>query len=46
MTERGLVAAEDFPLMRHLYDVVAKDEPVDMPWSTFFGGEPVSGRVV
>ena len=45
MTERGLVAAEDFPLMRHLYDIVAKDEPLDMPWSTFFGGEPVSGRV-
>jgi glycerol-3-phosphate dehydrogenase (NAD(P)+) len=46
MTERGIVAADDFPLMRHLYGVVAKDEPVDMPWSTFFGGEPVSGRVV
>jgi glycerol-3-phosphate dehydrogenase (NAD(P)+) len=45
MTERSLVAAEDFPLMRHLYDVVAKDEPLDMPWSTFFGNEPVSGRV-
>jgi glycerol-3-phosphate dehydrogenase (NAD(P)+) len=45
LTGRGLVAAEDFPLMRHLYDIVAKDEPVDMPWSTFFGGEPVSGRV-
>jgi glycerol-3-phosphate dehydrogenase (NAD(P)+) len=45
LTERGLVTAEDFPLMRHLYDIVAKDEPLDMPWSTFFGGEPVSGRV-
>jgi glycerol-3-phosphate dehydrogenase (NAD(P)+) len=45
LTERGLVAAEDFPLMRHLYDIVDKDEPLDMPWSTFFGGEPVSRRV-
>ena len=40
LTERGVVPPEDFPLMRHLYDVVAKDEPVDMPWETFFGGEP------
>lgn len=39
LTERGLVGEDDFPLMRHLYDVVAKDEPVNMPWSTFFGGE-------
>jgi len=43
LTGRGLVAAEDFPLMRHLYDIVAKDGPLDMPWSTFFGGEPVAG---
>ena len=40
LTGRGIVAEEDFPLMRHLYAVVAKDEPLDMPWSTFFGGEP------
>src|SRR5829696_7805167 len=45
LSERGLVAAEDFPLMRHLFDVVARDEPLDMPWSTFFGGEPVAGPV-
>lgn len=38
LTERGLVREEDFPLMRHLYEVVAKDEPLDMPWETFFGG--------
>jgi glycerol-3-phosphate dehydrogenase (NAD(P)+) len=43
LTERGLVAPEDYPLMRHLFDVVARDEPLDMPWSTFFGGEPVAG---
>ncbi len=36
---RGLVGEDDFPLMRHLYDVVAHDAPVDMPWETFFGGE-------
>ncbi len=40
LTERGIVGPEDFPLMRHLHSVVALDEPLDMPWSTFFGGEP------
>jgi glycerol-3-phosphate dehydrogenase (NAD(P)+) len=40
LTERGVVGAEDFPLMRHLYAVVALDEPLNMPWETFFGGEP------
>jgi glycerol-3-phosphate dehydrogenase (NAD(P)+) len=39
LTERGVIAPEDFPLMRHLYEVVALDEPLDMPWSAFFGGE-------
>jgi len=37
---RGLVAPEDFPLMRYLHSVVGADEPLDIPWSTFFGGEP------
>lgn len=39
LTERGVVGAEDFPLMRHLYEVVALDRPLDMPWETFSGGE-------
>jgi glycerol-3-phosphate dehydrogenase (NAD(P)+) len=39
LTERGLVGGSDFPLMRHLYSVVALDEPLEMPWGTFFGGE-------
>jgi glycerol-3-phosphate dehydrogenase (NAD(P)+) len=39
LTERGVIAPEDFPLMSHLYEVVALDEPLDMPWSAFFGGE-------
>jgi glycerol-3-phosphate dehydrogenase (NAD(P)+) len=39
LTERGLVGESDFPLMRHLYSVVALDEPLDMPWGAFFGGE-------
>ena len=40
LTERGIVEPEDFPLMRYLHSVVGADEPLDMPWSTFFGGEP------
>ncbi len=39
MTERGIIEQGDFPLMRHLHSVVASDEPLDMPWDTFFGGE-------
>jgi glycerol-3-phosphate dehydrogenase (NAD(P)+) len=40
LTGRGVMAPEDFPLMRHLHAVIAEDEPLDMPWSAFFGGEP------
>ncbi len=43
LTERGLVESEDFPLMRHLYEIVELDEPLDMPWEKFFGGEPRAG---
>ena len=39
LPERGVLEPEDLPLMRHLHAVVARDEPVNMPWSTFFGGE-------
>jgi glycerol-3-phosphate dehydrogenase (NAD(P)+) len=39
LTERGIIKPEDFPLMRHLHSVVALDEPLDMPWDAFFGGE-------
>jgi hypothetical protein len=34
-----VVSPEDFPLLRHLYEIVALDLPVDIPWSSFFGGE-------
>jgi glycerol-3-phosphate dehydrogenase (NAD(P)+) len=44
LTERGIIAEGDFPLMRHLYSVVALDGPLDMPWSTFFGGEAIAGK--
>jgi glycerol-3-phosphate dehydrogenase (NAD(P)+) len=37
---RGIIGAEEFPLMRHLHSVVALDGPLEMPWGAFFGGEP------
>jgi glycerol-3-phosphate dehydrogenase (NAD(P)+) len=40
LTERGITAPDEFPLMRHLHAVVAEDKPLDMPWCAFFGGEP------
>jgi glycerol-3-phosphate dehydrogenase (NAD(P)+) len=40
LTARGVVGPADFPLARFLYDVVARDAPLDIPWSRFFGGEP------
>jgi glycerol-3-phosphate dehydrogenase (NAD(P)+) len=46
LIERDVIAPVDFPLMRHLYEVVALDEPLDMPWSTFFGGESCRKAVV
>ncbi|MFZ0531397.1 MAG: glycerol-3-phosphate dehydrogenase [Propionicimonas sp.] len=39
LTSRGVVAPHDFPLTRFLYQVVANDAPLEIPWSTFFGGE-------
>jgi glycerol-3-phosphate dehydrogenase (NAD(P)+) len=45
LTERGVVAEDAFPLMRHLYEIIALERPLNMPWSRFFGGEPIpSGR--
>jgi len=40
LARRGMVSPEDFPLLRHLYEVIAPELPVDIPWSSFFGGEP------
>jgi glycerol-3-phosphate dehydrogenase (NAD(P)+) len=40
LAKRGMVSPEDFPLLRHLYEVIALELPVDIPWSSFFGGEP------
>jgi glycerol-3-phosphate dehydrogenase (NAD(P)+) len=36
LTDRGIIGAEDFPLLRRLHAVVAEDQPPRMPWSAFF----------
>jgi glycerol-3-phosphate dehydrogenase (NAD(P)+) len=41
LTKRGVVVEDAFPLMRHLYEVVGLERPLNMPWSRFFGGEPI-----
>ena len=38
-THLGVVAEDDFPLMRHLYEVVALERPLNIPWKRFFGSE-------
>ena len=43
LTERGVIPADRFPLLRHLHDVVARDAAVDIPWHAFFGTDG-SGR--
>jgi len=40
LTARGVVGEDHFPLMRQLYELIALERPLDMPWSRFFGGEP------
>lgn len=37
LTERGVLKPEQFPLLRHLHLVVAHNQPVDVPWKSFFG---------
>ena len=44
LTERRIIEHKGFPLMRHLRAVVAEGEPLDMPWSSFFGTSRSSGN--
>ena len=39
LTDRGVIAPTDFPLLRALYDAIGKDQPLDIPWGTIFGGD-------
>ncbi len=39
LSERGVLDRQDFPLLRHLYEVIELERAVDMPWSSFFGGD-------
>ena len=39
LAARGVIAPEDFPLLRGLHDVVGRGRPPAITWSAFFGGE-------
>lgn len=39
LTKRGIIKETDFPLLRHLYDIIVNDKPLNMPWEKFFDGE-------
>src|SRR3954451_21011764 len=41
LTARAVVPEAASPLMRHLSEVIGLEPPLDMPWSRFFGGEPI-----
>lgn len=38
LTERGLLGADEMPLLRHLHEVIVLERPLNMPWKSFFGG--------
>lgn len=42
LTKRGIIGEDDFPLLRHLYEVVGLEQPLDMPWDRFYGGSAAS----
>ncbi|MDR1386623.1 MAG: glycerol-3-phosphate dehydrogenase [Propionibacteriaceae bacterium] len=39
LTAAGQLSSQAFPLTRFLYRVVSQDAPLDVPWSSFFGGQ-------
>jgi glycerol-3-phosphate dehydrogenase (NAD(P)+) len=44
MTARGVVDADAFPLMRHLYEVIVEEKPLAVPWDKLFGGSAALRR--
>ena len=43
-TERGLLGPDELPLLRHLYEVVVLERPVDIPWESFLGAASYAPR--
>ncbi|MDR2122774.1 MAG: hypothetical protein LBP34_06560 [Flavobacteriaceae bacterium] len=39
LTRRGIIKETDFPLLRHLYDIIVNNKPLNIPWEKFFDGE-------
>lgn len=44
LADRGVLDRDDFPLLRHLYDVIARERPVEIPWGSFFGRDSRTPR--
>jgi glycerol-3-phosphate dehydrogenase (NAD(P)+) len=42
LTERGVIEPTDFPLLRQLYELIVLEKPLQIPWSSLFGGEPMT----
>jgi glycerol-3-phosphate dehydrogenase (NAD(P)+) len=36
LEERGVLSMKDYPLLWHLYEIIEKGKPVDIPWNSFF----------
>jgi glycerol-3-phosphate dehydrogenase (NAD(P)+) len=36
LAQQGELDLDDFPLLRHLHEVIVSERPVAMPWDTFF----------
>jgi glycerol-3-phosphate dehydrogenase (NAD(P)+) len=36
LEQKGVAQSRDFPLMRHLIEIILHDKPVDLPWEQFF----------
>ena len=33
--DQGVLKAEDFPLLRHIYEIIVEKKPVNVPWTAF-----------
>jgi glycerol-3-phosphate dehydrogenase (NAD(P)+) len=36
LEQRGLVRVDEFPMLRHLYQIIFEEAPVRLPWELFF----------
>jgi glycerol-3-phosphate dehydrogenase (NAD(P)+) len=36
--DRGVLEPHEFPLLRHLHEIVVDDAPINLPWDEFYRG--------